>query len=87
MRVFKLSDFISIRREGDKYLLFDNINGSIFKLNELSYEILSLCDGKNDEESILCAISGMFDVADKKISSDFNALIDRLLNEKYISVI
>jgi|YelNatPaOPRAMG01_1025707.scaffolds.fasta_scaffold11587_2 hypothetical protein len=86
-RIFKISDFVSIRHEGGKYLLFDNINGNIFRLNELSFEILSLCDGKNSEERILCLIHERFDASGEKISCDFNALVNMLLDKKYISII
>ncbi|MCL4428899.1 MAG: PqqD family protein [Deltaproteobacteria bacterium] len=87
MRIFKLSDSISLRNDGDKYLLFDNVSGNIFKLNELSYEILSLCDGLNNEATIINKISGVFDVSQEKIHSDFNSLIDMLLEKQYISAI
>ncbi len=87
MRKFKLSDSIGIRNEKGKYFLFDNVNGNIFKLNELSYEILSLCDGVWDEEMILKKISGIFDVSSENIYNDFNFLINTLLEKKYIFII
>ena len=87
MRTFKLSNSIGIRNENGKYFLFDNVNGNIFKLNELSYEILSLCDGTCDEEMVLKKISGIFDVSAENIYNDFNFLMNTLLEKKYISII
>ncbi len=86
MRTFKLSNSVDIRSEEGKYLLFDNVSGSIFKLNELSYEILSLCDGSHAEEKILDKISGMFDAPAENIYNDFNSLINILLEKGYILI-
>ncbi len=65
-------------------MFFDNISGSIYKLNELSYEILSLCDGKNTNEDILLKITKEFDVTMQEAKKDFETLIRALLDKKYI---
>ena len=85
MGIFKLSENISIKQNGENYLLFDNLNGNIYKINEVSYKILSLCDGKNTEEDIIKNITGAFSVAHEEAVKDFNVLMENLLERLYVT--
>ena len=79
-----LADTVSLKQDEDNFMLFDNLNGNIYKLNELSYEILSLCDGKNTDEDILLNITESFDVTITEAEKDFEGLVRILLDKNYI---
>lgn len=84
MKPFRLQDNISMRKDGKDYMLFDNLSGNIFRINEVSYEILSLCDGKNTEEEIIKNITDKFSVSQEVAAKDFAGLIKTLLDKKYL---
>ena len=79
-----LADTVSLKQDEENFMLFDNLNGGIYKLNALSYEILSLCDGKNTDEDILLNITESFEVTIMEAEKDFEALVRILLDKKYI---
>ncbi|MHB1661302.1 MAG: PqqD family protein [bacterium] len=84
MKILKLSEDTGIKYDGENYMLFDNLTGNIYKLNELSYKILSLCDGKNTDEYIIFSITNDFEVTLQEAKKDFNDLMQILLDKKYI---
>jgi hypothetical protein len=79
-----LADTVSIKQDGENFMLFDNLSGNIYKLNELSYKILSLCNGKNTDEDILLNITKGFDVTTAEAKKDFYGLMRMLLDKSYI---
>ena len=79
-----LADTVSLKQDEENFMLFDNLNGGIYKLNELSYKILSLCDGKNTDEDILLNITESFEVTIMEAEKDFEGLVCILLDKKYI---
>ena len=58
--MLKLADTVSIKQDETYYIFFDNETGDIYKLNEISYKILSLCDGSTTNEDILSTIMPEF---------------------------
>ena len=82
--MLKLSDTVSIKQDETYYIFFDNETGDIYKLNEISYKILSLCDGRTSSEDILSTIMQEFNVTYQEAKKDFDKLIQTLLNKKYI---
>lgn len=84
MKILKLSENAGIKYDGENYMLFDNLTGNIYKLNELSYRILSLCNGGNIDEDIILNITNGFDVTPQEAKKDFNDLMQILLDKKYI---
>ena len=82
--MLKLSDTVSIKQDETYYIFFDNENGDIYKLNEISYKILSLCDGRTSSEDILSTITQEFNVTYQEAKKDFDKLIQTLLTKKYI---
>lgn len=82
--MLKLSDTVSIKQDETNYIFFDNSTGDIYKLNEISYKILSLCDGHTTNEDILLTITQEFNVTEQEAKKDFKALIQKLLSKKYI---
>lgn len=87
MKILKLSENVSIKQNGEDYMLFDNLNGNIYKINEVSYKILSLCDGKNTDDDIIKNIANGFNAVQEEIAKDFNDLMRILLDKKYVSII
>ena len=87
VRILKLADNISIKQDGKNYMLFGNLNGDIYKLNEVSYKILSLCDGKNTDKDIIKNITNTFNAGREEAAKDFNDLIQPLSARRYISSI
>ena len=83
-KMITLADNVSIKRDEDNFMLFDNLSGSIYKLNELSFEVLSLCDGKNTDEEILLSITENFDVTITEAEKDFKRLIQMLSDKNYV---
>ncbi len=81
--MLKLSDTVSIKQDETYYIFFDNATGDIYKLNEISYKILSLCDGRTTNENILSTIMQEFNVTEQEAKKDFEALIQKLLSKKY----
>ena len=79
-----LADNVSIKRDEDNFMLFDNLSGNIYKLNELSFEVLSLCDGKKTDEEILLGITENFDVTITEAEKDFKRLMQMLSDKNYI---
>ena len=82
--MLKLSDTVSIKQDETYYIFFDNATGDIYKLNEISYKILSLCDGRTTNEDILFMITKEFNVTEQEAKKDFEVLIQKLLSKKYI---
>ena len=82
--MLKLADAVSIKQDEENYIFFDNSTGDIYKLNEISYKILSLCDGRTTNENILFMITKEFNVTEQEVEKDFEALIQKLLSKKYI---
>lgn len=82
--MLKLSDNITLKSDKGNYMLFDNTSGDIFRLNEISYNILCLCDGQNSEMDIASKISDIFDAPAERISEDLSRLAGILLNEGFI---
>ncbi len=69
----------------EKYMLFDTNTGDIYKLNAVSYNILSFCSGEYTSDEIKNEILKMFDVPLDILSKDFNDIITKFLNENIIS--
>ncbi len=85
MKIFKLSENVSVKQDRENYMLFDNLNGNIYKLNAVSYKILSLCDGENTDEDIIQNITNTFNAAKEETVKDFNDLMQNLLERRYVS--
>jgi hypothetical protein len=83
---YKLLPQYILHNDGtDKYLLFDTQTGDIYKLNAVSFNILSLCSGEYTSDEIKNKILKMFDVTLDILSKDFNDIIAKFINENIIS--
>lgn len=74
-------EFVLYKLEIDKgmFWLFNIENGDSFKLNEISYYILSLFDGEKSVGDIQkCLINKYKDASNNAILKDFNELIEKM---------
>lgn len=67
-----------------KYYLFNIVEGSIFTLNEVSYDMLSLFDGKKTTEGIISDLQSIYDVDKNELEEDFNKLLAKWIDKKIL---
>lgn len=86
-KALSLSDEYSLYK-GDlkekKYYLFNIVEGTIFTLNEVSYEMLTLFDGKKTIEDIISILQSTYDVDKKDLEEDFNRLLAKWTDRKIL---
>lgn len=83
----KLSaDFMLYKGEGESedFFLFNIISGDIFQLNTTSYDLLSLCDGKNSLEVIFTQLKIIYEVELQILRKDFAPLIAQWEDSKVL---
>lgn len=78
-KVFKIAEEYSLYR-GDfkepKYYLFNVKDGTIYRLNEVSYDILRLIDGINTQDQILSRLLSIYDGDANVVTADFENLLN-----------
>ena len=84
MTKYKVSENFTLHSDENGYLLFDTINGSIYKLNEISFKIISLIDGNRTDQEIRETISSKYSVGIETINKDFDDLTKMLLDRHII---
>lgn len=71
--------------DNNKFWLFNINNGDSFKLNQTSYNMLLLIDGKRNIEEINKCLVNKFTTKDKDlVLKDFRELIERMMQKKII---
>jgi len=88
--IYKLSENYNLYREefGEgKFFLFDLEEGSIFRLNEVSYTMLSFFDGKKNTGEIFSQLLETYDTDEKTLKEDFFSLLEEWTNQKIIIII
>ena len=85
--VYRLSDSYSLFK-GDfnevKYFLFNIEDGTIYKLNGVSYDMLCLFDGKKEVAKILSCFLNQYNGDEEQIKSDFYKLVSSWLAKKIL---
>lgn len=85
--IYKLSESYSLFK-GDfkevKCFLFNIEDGTIYKMNGVSYDMLSLFDGKKDINEILGLFLNQYNGEAKQITSDFYNLVSSWLEKKIL---
>ncbi len=84
MTKYKVSENFTLHGDENGYLLFDTVNGSIYKLNEISFKIISLIDGNRTDQEIKEIISSEYNAGIETISKDFDDLTKMLLDRHII---
>ena len=85
MKIYKLSENLSLHNDENGYMLFDTVDGNIYKLNEVSFKILSLCDGNKTDKDIKDIILNSFDVSAETFNNDFDSITKALLDKHFIT--
>jgi len=86
-KVYKLSESYSLFKgefNEKKYFLFNIEDGTIYRLNEVSYDILSLFDGVRNVEKIIELFMNLYQGQQDRMMSDLKKLIDIWLDKKIL---
>jgi hypothetical protein len=77
-KVFMLSDNFSLFK-GDfkekRFQLFNITNGTIFKLNEVAYDMISLFDGEKSVQGVLNELKKLYNVDHEELQNDLHRLV------------
>lgn len=79
--VFYLNEDIVLKGINDKFWALDTSTGSQYRLNEVSYDILSSVDGQKNIEDIIQKIKDSYSVDYDKLLSDCIKFIDLAINK------
>lgn len=86
-KVYKLSESYSLFKgefNENKYFLFNIEDGTIYRLNEVSYDILSLFDGIRNVEKIIELFINLYQGEQNRMNADIKKLIDIWLSKKIL---
>jgi hypothetical protein len=70
----RLRDKVKIRKDIEGYLVY--FSGLVFTANNVSYDILMLCNGKNSKNSIAWQISRKYDADIKMVKNDMSIYLN-----------
>ena len=86
-KVYKLSDSYSLFKgefNENKYYLFNIEDGTIYRLNEVSYDILVLFDGTRDIETIEEIFINQYQGEHDRMKTDFGNLLKTWINKEIL---
>ncbi len=86
-KIYRLSDSFSLYKSDIKekiYYLFNVSDGTIYRLNEVSYDMLSQFDGRQAVGDVLQSLLNLYNVQIQEIENDLNEKINLWLNKKII---
>lgn len=83
-KIYKVSENIILRGINKKFWALDSKNGAQYRLNELSFDILSNLDGKNTLECIIEAQYNKYQVNKELLINDVIGFIHKSLEKGII---
>lgn len=86
-KVYKLSDSYSLFNgefKEKKYYLFNIEDGTIYRLNEVSYDILSLFDNVRDVETVLNMFVNLYQGESNKMKTGFEKIIQTWIDKEIL---
>ncbi len=86
-KVYELSDDWNLHKEDldiKKFYLFNISDGTIVKLNEVSYDFLSLINGEKSLDNIGDEIHKAYKVEKQQLEKDLNELIQECVKRKIL---
>lgn len=86
-KIYRLSDAYSLYKtdfKEKKYYLFNVSDGTIYQLNDVSYDMLSQFDGRQMVGNILKSLLNLYNVQVQEIESDLNEKINQWLDKKIL---
>ncbi|MCP5108201.1 MAG: PqqD family protein [bacterium] len=86
-KVYELSTDFSLFK-GDfkekRFQLFNVTDGSIFRLNEVSYNMLSQFDGEKNVKEVAIKLKSIYNVDEEKLEEDFSRMIDEWVSKNVL---
>jgi len=86
-KIYRLADDFSLFK-GDfkekRFQLFNIANGTIFKLNEVAYDMLSLFDGKKKVKGIFNELKKLYNVEAERLKKDLFRLVNEWVEKKIL---
>lgn len=79
-----LNDNIILRSINNKFWALNTSNGDQFKLNKVSFRVLSALNGRETITSIIDNIKSLYDVNPEIIKNDLLELLTEALNKNII---
>lgn len=86
-KIFQLSDAYSLFKgdfKGKKCYLFNVSDGTIYRLNEVAYDILSQFDGRKTVGDTLQSLLDLYEVQAQEIERDLNEKIQQWIYKKIL---
>lgn len=86
-KIYRLSDDYSLYKtdfKEKKYYLFNVSDGTIYKLNDVSYDMLSQFDGRQTVGNVLKSLLNLYNIQVQEIESDLNEKINQWLDKKIL---
>lgn len=86
-RIFALSDNFSLFK-GDfkekRFQLFNIESGAIYKLNEVSYDMLSFFDGEKSVQGVLNELKKLYNIEEEKLKEDLGKMIKEWIDKNIL---
>lgn len=86
-KIYCLSEDYSLFK-GDfkekKFRLFNIKAGTIFNLNEVSYDMLSLFDGEKSVQGVFIQLKKLYNIEEKKLREDLGKMIKEWIDKKVL---
>lgn len=86
-KIYKLSNSYSLFKgefNENKFFLFNIEDGTIYRLNEVSYDILSLFDGVRDIDTVVDMLFSLYTGEHDQMQIDFENLLQIWLAKKIL---
>lgn len=83
--VYVLDENIVLRSINNKFWALDTRLGAQYKINRVSYDILSLLDGSKTVKEVIDNASVKYDVSDSIFRDDALGLLENALSKKIIT--
>lgn len=88
-KILQLSDQYNLYKadvKEKKYFLFNLHDGSIFRLNEVSFTMLSLFDGKKTVGAVENMLKDMYNTDIEKLKKDFSEMVSHWVQKEILIV-
>lgn len=88
-KVYTLSNSFSLFKgefNKEKYFLFNIEDGTIYRLNEVSYDILALFDSVRDIEAVLLRFINLYQGEHDRMKADFGKLLQSWIDKKILVI-
>jgi len=86
-KIYFLSEDYSLFK-GDfkekRFQLFNIKDGAIYKLNEVSYDMLSLFDGEKSVQGVLNELKKLYNIEEEKLKEDLGRMIKKWIDKKIL---